>query len=182
MDGIDAAYKGDLKLVKKLISADNVDKTDENKYTALMWAAFRDQLKVVSYLLEIKANINAVNVYGRSAIMLAAQNDSLEAVRMLALAGADLTIKDRWAEKVTDFGHRQQVIALLYSSRGPMLIGETMKECYPDFLSPLIDLIRSYYVDMDAPLSQSAISDSSAAYSTDSNDSNEFSVSSLPSS
>jgi len=164
MDGVEEAYRGDLKLVKKLITVDNVDKTDENQYTALMWAAFRDQTKVVSYLLELKANINAVNVYGRTAIMLAAQNDSLEAVRLLALHGADLSIKDRWNEKVTDFGHRQKVITLLYTARGPMLIGEFFHEYNSTFPTTVIELIRAYYVDSDSPLSDTSIADSAAAH------------------
>lgn len=153
-DLVDAAYKGDLKSVKKLCTKETIDQTDEKKYTPLMWAAFRDQTKVVTYLLEQKANINAQNVYGRTALMLAAQNDSFDTLRILTQSGADLSIKDRWVENVFDFGNRTKVSIVVNNERGKALIKEFFVE---------LEFVSVESSDSGSPSSSSSSSSTSSS-------------------
>jgi len=146
MDLVEAAYRGDLRLVRRLASKENVNQSDEKQYTPLMWAAFRDQTKVVSYLLSLGANINAQNLYGRTAVMLAAQNDSYHCLRLLAWQGADLQIKDRWSETINNFGDQTVVFPILVGVRGGYIIGEFF------VFAPqvVIQLIKEYFIEPDA--------------------------------
>jgi len=149
MDLVEAAYRGDLRLVKRLASKENVNQTDEKQYTPLMWAAFRDQTKVVSHLLSLGANINAQNLYGRTAVMLAAQNDSYHCLRLLAWQGADLQLKDRWSETINNFGDQTVVFPILLGVRGGYIIGEFFSSVV---FAPqiVVQLIKDYFLEPDA--------------------------------
>jgi len=55
-----AAWDGDLKRVKKILSGGNVDVNEKDKYgnTALIRASKWGHIEVVKYLLENGANVN----------------------------------------------------------------------------------------------------------------------------
>ncbi len=59
-DLLDAARKGDLKRVQKLLEAGaDVNQRDNTGFTALHWAAMTNKLEVAKLLLRKKADINA---------------------------------------------------------------------------------------------------------------------------
>lgn len=68
----------------------DVDTADSSGNTLLSIAARNDNRQMLEMLLANKANTLNINKYGDSATMLAAIDGHLEAVKMLAAAGADL--------------------------------------------------------------------------------------------
>jgi ankyrin repeat protein len=68
----------------------DVDTADSAGNTLLLIAARNGNHQMLETLLKNKANVLKINKYGDSAPMLAAIDGHLEAVKMLAAAGADL--------------------------------------------------------------------------------------------
>lgn len=97
MDLIQAAYKGDVVEVKRLINQ-GADVNAKSKYdrTALMDAAQEGHVEVMHTLLQQGADVNAKNNYGWTALYYAAGNT--EVVRVLLTVGADVNAKttDGW--------------------------------------------------------------------------------------
>jgi hypothetical protein len=59
-DLLDAARKGDLKRVQKLLdSGVDVNQRDKTGFTALHWAAMTNKQEVAKFLIQKKADINA---------------------------------------------------------------------------------------------------------------------------
>ncbi|WP_394475164.1 ankyrin repeat domain-containing protein [Ralstonia mannitolilytica] len=65
--------------------------------TALIKAAHRDDGKLVAKLIELGADINAVDRFGRTALHYAARSNGVAAKQLLA-AGADLLAEDRFGK------------------------------------------------------------------------------------
>ena len=60
-----------------------------------MFSSARGDLRGVRYLLEVCAQVNTVNLKGRTALYLAAEAGHLEAMRCLLLARADPAVADK---------------------------------------------------------------------------------------
>jgi len=101
---ISACFLGQVNRAKRLASRENVNQGDENKSTPLMWAAFRGNTQIVEHLLSLGAEIDAINSYGRTALMMAAQNNQVDSLCLLTQHGANPTITDKWGEGFYDFG------------------------------------------------------------------------------
>ncbi|MGI4791559.1 MAG: ankyrin repeat domain-containing protein [Janthinobacterium lividum] len=99
-----AAYKGDFALVQRLLKA---GATIKDSQTALIWAGrdndyAEDQREnyasITGLLLEAGANINAQDVYGRTALMMVCGEtlrSSASAVKFLLEQGADVNLRSR---------------------------------------------------------------------------------------
>merc|ERR1711924_176643 len=88
-----AAGRGSAALIKSLLgfSAD-VDVKDERKETPLMWSR---GIQVMELLVEARADVNARNVSGRTALMLASSNGDEDSIGFLGkLPGLDLDARD----------------------------------------------------------------------------------------
>src|SRR5215475_1161753 len=91
-----AAAKGHTTIAQKLIDS-GADVKGEYGATALMMAAYYANLDVTQLLLSHRANVNAVNSDGETALHYAARADreSVEIVRILLQKGADVNVRDR---------------------------------------------------------------------------------------
>ena len=99
-----ASYFGILPLAENLLlqngSMDKVkryfylNKTDDRKRTALIWAAERGHESVVRLLLEKGADIEAKAIYGHTALHKAVQFGHEAVVRLLLENKADIEVKD----------------------------------------------------------------------------------------
>lgn len=99
-----ATYKGDFALVQRLL---NAGATIDNSPTALIWAGAdssyaedqrEDYKSIVLLLLQRGANINAQDIHGTTALMMAsgsALSSSASAVKFLLEQGADVSLKSR---------------------------------------------------------------------------------------
>ena len=72
------------------ISSEPIDVVDSLGRTALMWAAWRGDSSSVSTLLRFGANCQATSLDGNSVMIYATYGGSLECLRLLLTAGADI--------------------------------------------------------------------------------------------
>lgn len=87
---VDAAQKGAQQVVRSLLEQNaDVNAPQADGATALMWAAFRDDLETAELLIGAGANVNAANDYGATALWLACTNGNGALVEKLLQAGAD---------------------------------------------------------------------------------------------
>lgn len=86
----DAVEAGDREAVRVFLDYGvNVNARQLNGMTALHWAVYRDDLKMVDQLLEAGADISATNRYGVAPISLACLNGNGTIVKRLLELGAD---------------------------------------------------------------------------------------------
>ncbi len=86
----DAVERRDSSDVKQLLAKkDLVNSPQPDGMTALLWAAYHDDLKTGTSLIKAGANPNAKNRYGVTALSLTCQNGNGEFVKLLLDAGAD---------------------------------------------------------------------------------------------
>lgn len=106
---ITAIDKGDLKKVKECIAKgedpngrckgytrggreEGQENISDRDWTLLMYAVFHNESDIVKFLLEKKADINAVNAVGHSALFLACANNEENMGLLLIENGADVNI------------------------------------------------------------------------------------------
>ena len=92
---IEAAKRGDTVSIKALLETGaNVNTTDINDRTALMWAAQKGHTETAQALLEAGADVNAWDrVYETPVLGWAAEEGHTETVQALLDAGADVNAK-----------------------------------------------------------------------------------------
>ena len=90
----EVALNGNLEAVQKFVSAGtDVNGFNEDKSTALMWAAFNGHTAVAAYLLEQGANVNAKDTNGRTALLYASSGPFPETVGLLLRNGAEVNVQ-----------------------------------------------------------------------------------------
>lgn len=105
-----AAASGDLDILRQLLAQDlDVNARYANDLTLLMWASGPDQsvaepqaLQVVSYLVDAGARIDDRDDRGRTALMIAAEGNHAEIVRLLLAHGADPSLRDKAGKRAVD--------------------------------------------------------------------------------
>ncbi|MBD3398594.1 hypothetical protein GF412_05120 [Candidatus Micrarchaeota archaeon] len=109
------AERGRISLLKELVKyMRNVDRRDSKGENMLMACAECGHLKCMRVLLKLKGKnkpaLNARNKENRTAIMLAAWEGHLEAVKELHKAGANPRLRDKYRKNAKDYaeleGHR----------------------------------------------------------------------------
>jgi ankyrin repeat protein len=86
----DAVEKGDIAAVRSLVNQHvNLDLTQVDGSTALLWAARNDDMKAAELLTGAGANVKIANRYGITPLTEAASNGSGAMVELLLKAGAD---------------------------------------------------------------------------------------------
>lgn len=94
MSIIRASAKGDLALVKKIISEGaSVDAADSSGRTALIEAAWGGYSPIVDLLLEKGASINVADTSGFTPLMRAVEEGNTEIVEKLLKKGADVNTR-----------------------------------------------------------------------------------------
>ena len=93
-DIIDYAAVGDLNEVEECITnGDDINVTDSNGRTALIWASWDGHPAVVTSLIAHQADINVTDNWGWSALMCASYNGKVECVKVLIQNQANLLVK-----------------------------------------------------------------------------------------
>lgn len=98
----DAAESGDAKAVAALLESAGTDleSAQSGGATALLWAAYRDDVEMAKLLLDAGANANRKNHYGVAPLALACENGNAELVQQLLAAGADSNTESPGGESV----------------------------------------------------------------------------------
>lgn len=100
---IKAAYKGDIKLVRKLLAhGAKVNARDKYGQTPLIRAAIKNHVAVARLLLQRKAKMNLQDKKGYTALMWAAWYASMDVAQLLLMQGADFRIKNKTGNTVAN--------------------------------------------------------------------------------
>ena len=92
---LDDALNGNLESVRRAVAAGvDVNSTDEQQRTALLFASFNGHTSVVKLLLDNGALLSQRDAMGRTALMFAATGDNAETVGLLLETGADVNAVD----------------------------------------------------------------------------------------
>jgi len=95
MEMIDAVAAGDEVRVKELLDTGiDLDITDGEGWTPLMWAVQNADAKMIQILLEAGANPNKLNNYEETALYFAIYQNNVEVIKTLILTGADPNLAD----------------------------------------------------------------------------------------
>lgn len=87
---VDAVRAGDRAAVQSLLrQGADAGEPESDGSTALLWAAYRDDLEAATLLLGAGGDVNASNDLGATPVWAASQNGSLAMVRLVLEAGAD---------------------------------------------------------------------------------------------
>lgn len=87
---VEAVKSGDVKNVRSLLALHaNVNATEADGFTALHWAAQRDNLEIADLLLQAGANVNAASQYNITPLSLACTNGDARMIERFLKAGAD---------------------------------------------------------------------------------------------
>lgn len=91
-----AALEGDLERVQQLLdSGSDPNVSDEEGWTALMWAAQNNDTAIAEALIEAGADLDIAEViYEETALTVALYNDSKETVALLLEQGANANLQD----------------------------------------------------------------------------------------
>jgi uncharacterized protein len=87
---IDAVKNGDVHAVRSLVTQHvDVNATETDGFTALHWAAQRDNLEIADILLKASANVKAASRYNITPLSLACTNGDAALIDRFLKAGAD---------------------------------------------------------------------------------------------
>ena len=99
----DAIRRNDVQTVLDLLGqGTDVNALDRYGRTALMLTAHAGRREVVETLIAHRANLNITAKFGLSALMLAVVTEHAEVARLLAKAGADLSLRGTGAPGFAD--------------------------------------------------------------------------------
>jgi ankyrin repeat protein len=94
-----AARNADIDEVRKLIAAgSDVNATEADGTSALLWAAHQGSPELVSLLLEAGANPNAANAFGVTPLLEASRYGDVATIKVLLEGGADVAAAAREGE------------------------------------------------------------------------------------
>ncbi len=110
-----ATYQGDLKIVKLLIEfGANVDSIGHNRMTSLIWAAAKEHLTLLRFLLSKTELINHQDKFGFTALMWAASYGFKDIVKLLLEYNADTELKNKEGHKAQDLARKSGFLPLFY--------------------------------------------------------------------
>ena len=93
---LEMAHNGNLAAVQEFVSKGTpVDSTNDDKSTALMWAAFNGHTEVAAYLLEQGAKVDLKDVNGRTALLYASSGPFPDTVGLLLRNGAEVNVQGK---------------------------------------------------------------------------------------
>jgi ankyrin repeat protein len=85
-----AAYLGMKEPLENVVNINNLNDQDEKKATMLMKAAYSGYVPLISYLLELRCDADAIDLHGNTAMVWAALKGHLDVVKLLHDNGADI--------------------------------------------------------------------------------------------
>ena len=130
-----------LEMTKLLLeNGADVKATDEDNWTALIWAAWTGMPTVVEALVKAGSDVNAVDAKNQSALLVAAQRGNDKVVEILINAGADRNLKNADGKGAEDLaneymaqfsGRKENYEATLNALKAPAKV-ETSPETSPE--------------------------------------------------
>ncbi|MFZ1984180.1 MAG: ankyrin repeat domain-containing protein, partial [Desulfatitalea sp.] len=81
----------------------DVHKTDNDGWSALMWAAERNYFNIAQLLLDSGAQVDQPDLEGWTPLMRAAKADHKETVQVLLQKGADVSRKNKEGKSALDY-------------------------------------------------------------------------------
>lgn len=112
-----AAYKGDIKRLKKILKKTDIELKDHRNRTALHLAVEGQQLEAVKFLIENGANVNADKGKGWTPLFYAAWIGNKDISEYLIINGANIEVNENAHSKplavASEFGHLEVVKLLL---------------------------------------------------------------------
>ena len=104
---------------------------DEQKSTALHWAALRDQPEAAAILIDKKANINAKDIIGRTPLFHAAKIGNLKVVKILLAGRANPLIR-------TQSGTTPYMVTVNPIIKAYLMKATLLKICLPMISNPTV--------------------------------------------
>ena len=158
----DAVQQMDRTAIASLLNqSTDVNATQVDGMTALLWASYHDEMELVDQLVRAGADVHASNRYGVSPLSLACTNANVAMVELLLDAGADpntslpggetalmtaartgrvgavRALLARGADLRATEGSRGQTALMWAAAEGHADVVETLIEIGADFLTPL---------------------------------------------
>ncbi len=91
---LEAAFAGELEEVRRQVSEGvDVNASDPDGRTSLMWAAFNGHATVIEFLLDEGAELDGKDSSGRTALMYASSGPFVEAAGLLLERGAEVNVQ-----------------------------------------------------------------------------------------
>jgi ankyrin repeat protein len=85
-----------IKVLEELIiDRRNINLSDNDGYTALMWSVHHKDYEITSHLIAHNVNLDSVDDDGHTALMVAAWKGQTRIVKLLIKAGANINIRDK---------------------------------------------------------------------------------------
>ncbi len=117
-----AIKAGDPATVKKLLATGiNINASDSRGWTALMYAASKNRIKIANLCIAKGGNVNAKDNLGWTPLMMAANNGHADMVKLLLLKGADKEARNVYGETAAlraSVGRHREVLQLLGVTTG----------------------------------------------------------------
>ena len=107
----------------------NVNATDSNGFTAVVYAAYMGRTETLRALLDAGADVNLKDVFGRTALVTAASLGRTETVRDFLAAGADVNARDHrgWTALATTCSNTGPIAEGSYAGRSIIGAGPNRK-------------------------------------------------------
>lgn len=111
-----AGYRDQINAVNFLLDHQADVQTDSPEGPAILAACYKGNLNLAKILVAYKANVNAVNIHGTSALMYAALSKNVELVKLLLRHGARRDLVEKSGKDALAYarmGGSEAMIALL---------------------------------------------------------------------
>ena len=125
-----SAYKGHNEIVRYLITEHKVPINIEtnSKGVPLHYAVGQNRDDIVLMLLELGANVNAVNKDGVSSLHIALKNNRTEIAKMLISNGAQFILKNKEGLKAIDYVKDNEIKTMLMTEFTSYSMGRKLDE------------------------------------------------------
>jgi ankyrin repeat protein len=123
-------YRGAIDIAIRTLSQDIKDKMDQQRHpeTLLHFAVENKSHSAAEVLIaEKKADVNAADCNGRTALMIAAENNDWKSIYLLLQAGADTTLKNKYGDTAQQcaVSKRNHIPAVLMAEKTIQSLGDT---------------------------------------------------------
>jgi hypothetical protein len=97
---ISASSSGNVEKIKNLLAEGaNVNESDSNGWTPLMYAVWKNNINAAKYLIESGADINAMDKHkDKNALLIASNYSMIEMIKMLIEKGANMESTDYYGD------------------------------------------------------------------------------------
>ena len=90
-----AVMNGNNELIENIITNHGIEAFDGDKRTAIIWASFFGQIKILEWLIKKGANVNHQDKIGYSSLHFCGQEQNIEVAKILLENGANPNILDK---------------------------------------------------------------------------------------